>query len=100
MKLWEWDIMVVIRLARGGANKRPFYQIVVADKRCRRDGRNIEQIGYFNPIASGADVPFSVKMDRLEHWVSVGAQMSDRVSALVKAHRKANQPTSTNAEAT
>lgn len=81
--------MVVIRLARGGANKRPFYRLVVADKRCRRDGRNIEQIGFFNPIASVKDTKFTVKMDRLEHWLSVGAQMSERVSALVKAHRKA-----------
>lgn len=85
--------MVVIRLARGGANKRPFYRLVVADRRCRRDGRNIEQIGYFNPIASEKDTKFSVQMDRLEHWLSVGAQMSDRVSALVKAHKKASTAT-------
>jgi small subunit ribosomal protein S16 len=91
--------MVVIRLARGGANKRPFYQLVVADRRFRRDGRNIEQIGYFNPLASEKDTKFSVKMERLEHWLSVGAQMSDRVSALVKAHRKAITDTATDAAA-
>lgn len=82
--------MVVIRLARGGANKRPFYRLVVADRRNRRDGRNIEQIGFFNPIASEKDEKFSVKMDRLEYWTSVGAQMSPRVTELVKAHRKSN----------
>ncbi len=81
--------MVVIRLARGGANKRPFYRVVVADSRCRRDGRNIEQIGFYNPIASDKETKISMKMDRLEYWVSVGAQMSDRVETLVKAHRKA-----------
>lgn len=80
--------MVVIRLARGGSNKRPFYRLVVADRRCRRDGRNIEQIGFYNPIATEKDTRFSVKMDRLEHWLSVGAQMSDRVADLVKIHRK------------
>lgn len=80
--------MVVIRLARGGANKRPFYRLVVADKRCRRDGRNIEQIGYFNPLASEKDTKLSIEMDRLNHWLSVGAQMSERVSSLVKEHRK------------
>lgn len=80
--------MVVIRLARGGSNKRPFYRVVVADRRCRRDGRNIEQIGFFNPLAAGQDVRFSIKMDRLEHWISVGAQMSERLESLVKDHRK------------
>jgi small subunit ribosomal protein S16 len=87
--------MVVIRLARGGSNKRPFYRLVVADRRCRRDGRNIEQIGFFNPIASEKDSKFTVKMDRLEHWISVGAQMSERVSELVKAHRKASSTKTT-----
>lgn len=80
--------MVVIRLARGGANKRPFYRLVVADRRSRRDGRNIEQIGFFNPIAAEHDTKFSVKVDRLDYWISVGAQMSDRVKELVKAYRK------------
>lgn len=81
--------MVVIRLARGGSNKRPFYRIVVADKRCRRDGRNIEQIGFFNPIAAATETRFTVKSDRLTHWISVGAQMSERVAFLVKEHSKA-----------
>jgi small subunit ribosomal protein S16 len=85
--------MVVIRLARGGANKRPFYRLVVADKRCRRDGRNIEQIGFYNPIATERDTKFSLKADRLEHWLSVGAQMSPRVEELVKAHKKAGAKT-------
>lgn len=80
--------MVVIRLARGGSNKRPFYRLVVADKRCRRDGRNIEQLGFFNPLAVKLEVRFSVNAERLAYWVSVGAQMSDRVAALVKEHQK------------
>lgn len=80
--------MVVIRLARGGSNKRPFYRLVVADKRCRRDGRNIEQIGFFNPLSTANEPRFSVKSDRLTHWISVGAQMSDRVAALVKEFAK------------
>jgi small subunit ribosomal protein S16 len=76
--------MVVIRLARGGSKARPFYHIVVADKRCRRDGRFIERIGFYNPIARGNDVPFNIAQDRLTYWLGVGAQPSDTVARLLK----------------
>lgn len=76
--------MVVIRLARGGAKKRPFYHIVAIDKRHRRDGGNyIERLGYFNPIASGQEPKLNVKRDRVTYWQGVGAQLSNRVSDLV-----------------
>lgn len=76
--------MVVIRLARGGAKKRPFYHIVVTDKRNRRDGRYIERVGYFNPIAAGQEVRLEVNKDRVNYWVSKGAQVSQTVEKLVK----------------
>jgi small subunit ribosomal protein S16 len=76
--------MVTIRLARGGAKKRPFYSIVVADSRRSRDGRFIEKIGFFNPIAQGQEEKVRIDLDRIEHWVGVGAQLSDRVAKLVK----------------
>ena len=76
--------MVVIRLARGGAKNRPFYNIVVADKRCRRDGRFIERIGFYNPIAAECEEGLRLALDRLEHWVSRGAQVADSVKKLVK----------------
>ncbi|MCU0812822.1 MAG: 30S ribosomal protein S16 [Burkholderiaceae bacterium] len=75
--------MVVIRLARGGAKKRPFYNIVVADSASRRDGRFIERVGFYNPVASGAEQPLRVAMDRITHWTSAGAQMSPTVARLV-----------------
>lgn len=80
--------MVVIRLSRGGAKKRPFYHMVVTDSRRRRDGNYIERIGYFNPIARGQEVRLHVELDKLSHWQSVGAQLSDRVSALIKEYNK------------
>ena len=80
--------MVTIRLARGGAKKSPFYHIVATDSRARRDGRYIERLGYYNPIAKGDAVPLSVSLDRVDYWVSVGAQMSDRVAMIVKGYRK------------
>ncbi|KTD00048.1 30S ribosomal protein S16 [Legionella erythra] len=80
--------MVVIRLSRGGAKKRPFYHMVVTDSRRRRDGNYIERIGYYNPVARGQEIPLHVEMDKLAHWQSVGAQMSDRVSQLIKQHKK------------
>jgi small subunit ribosomal protein S16 len=76
--------MVVIRLARGGAKKRPFYNIIAADKRCPRDGRYIERLGYFNPIAKGKEIGMSVDRERIAHWVSKGAKMSDRVASLIE----------------
>jgi len=81
--------MVVIRLSRTGAKKRPFYHIVVADKRRARDGRFIENLGYFNPIAAGKDVRLSLDLARAEHWIGQGAQASDRVKSLIKAHKEA-----------
>lgn len=77
--------MVVIRLARGGAKKRPFYHIVVTDSRQPRDGRYIERVGYFNPIASGSkEIGLQIRRDRIAHWVERGAQPSQRVSVLIQ----------------
>ena len=81
--------MVTIRLARTGAKKRPFYHIVVADSRRARDGRYIERIGFFNPIAIGGEERLRVDRDRIDHWVSQGAQPSDRVARLLKDQAKA-----------
>lgn len=81
--------MVSIRLARGGAKKRPFYSIVVADSRRSRDGRFIEKIGFFNPIAAGQEEKIRIDLDRIEYWVGVGAQVSDRVAKIVKDAKKA-----------
>lgn len=83
--------MVVIRLSRGGAKKRPFYHMVVTDSRKRRDGNYIERIGYFNPVARGQEVRLHVELDKLTHWQNVGAQLSDRVSALVKEFNKQSE---------
>lgn len=81
--------MVVIRLARAGAKKRPFYNIVATDSRNRRDGRFIERLGFYNPLAGDAE-GFRIAQDRLTHWQGVGAQMSPTVARLVKeAGRKA-----------
>jgi small subunit ribosomal protein S16 len=76
--------MVKIRLTRGGAKKRPFYHIVVTDQRNKRDGRAIERLGFYNPIAAGAEVKLQLDTDRVKHWVGHGAQMTDKVRALVK----------------
>lgn len=81
--------MVTIRLARGGAKKRPFYSVVVADSRRSRDGRFIEKIGFFNPIATGQEEKIRIDLDRVEHWVATGAQLSDRVAKIVKDAKKA-----------
>ena len=75
--------MVVIRLARGGAKKRPFYNIVVADARERRDGRFIERVGFYNPVASEGEEGLRVAQDRVTYWTSVGAQASSTVLRLV-----------------
>ncbi|HAT1596018.1 TPA: 30S ribosomal protein S16 [Legionella pneumophila] len=80
--------MVVIRLSRAGAKKRPFYHMVVTDSRKRRDGNYIERIGYFNPVARGQEVKLHIDMDKMTHWQKVGAKLSDRVSALLKEHSK------------
>ena len=83
--------MVTIRLARGGAKKRPFYHIVVTDSRNRRDGRNIERVGLFNPIAAGNETELLIDLDRINYWQGQGAQASDRVSDLLKQYRKSQQ---------
>ncbi|NNC54395.1 MAG: 30S ribosomal protein S16 [Pseudomonadales bacterium] len=80
--------MVTIRLSRGGAKKRPFFRVVVADSRNGRDGRFIEQIGFFNPIATGGEERLRIALDRMEHWQGQGAQISDRVKALAKQARE------------
>jgi len=81
--------MVVIRLARHSAKDRPFYHVVVADQRARRDGRYIERVGYFNPIAAGQETKLSLDLERVEHWVKQGAQPSSRVATLIKSFKKA-----------
>jgi small subunit ribosomal protein S16 len=79
--------MVVIRLARGGAKKRPFFNIVATDSRNRRDGRFIERIGFYNPMASGQEVALRITEDRLAHWQAVGAQLSPTVARLVAQNK-------------
>jgi small subunit ribosomal protein S16 len=81
--------MVVIRLARGGAKKRPFYNIVVSDSRERRDGRFIERVGFYNPMAAGGEQPLRVAIDRVSYWSGVGAQLSPTVARLVEQAKTA-----------
>jgi small subunit ribosomal protein S16 len=81
--------MVVIRLARGGAKKRPFYQVIVTDSRNARDGRFIERIGFFNPTAQGQAEKLRLDADRYAHWVAQGAQPSERVASLATQAKKA-----------
>ncbi len=81
--------MVVIRLARGGAKKRPFYNIVAADSRDRRDGRFIERVGFYNPVASGAAQSLVINTERLAYWQANGAQLSPTVARLAKQAAKA-----------
>ena len=81
--------MVTIRLSRGGAKKRPFYHLTVTDSRNPRDGRFIERVGFFNPIARGGEERLRVDNERVDYWVSQGAQVSERVAALVKEAKSA-----------
>ena len=76
--------MVTIRMSRGGAKKRPFYHIVVTDSRNRRDGRYIERIGFFNPLATGGEERLRIDRERAAHWSGKGAQISERVARLLK----------------
>ena len=77
--------MVTIRLSRGGAKKRPFYHIVVTDSRNRRDGRYLERLGFYNPVArSENEESLRIDTDRVDHWVKLGAQTSERVAKLLK----------------
>ena len=80
--------MVTIRLARGGAKKRPFYHLTVTNSRSSRDGRYIERVGFFNPVARGNQERLRVDLDRVNHWVGEGAQLSDRVASLVAEAQK------------
>ncbi len=80
--------MVKIRLTRGGAKKRPFYHIIVTDQRAARDGRNIERVGYFNPIATGGEKRIELDTARVNHWIGQGAQMTDKVRNLYKEATK------------
>ena len=79
--------MVKIRLSRGGAKKQPFYHIVVTDSRKARDGRKIERVGFFNPVARGQEQRLRVDLERVDYWKGVGAQLSDRVKSLVSEAR-------------
>lgn len=81
--------MVVIRLSRAGAKGQPFYYLVVQDSRSPRDGRYIEQVGFFNPVARGKDEVLRLQRERVQHWVDRGAQLSDTVRSLVKDFDKA-----------
>jgi small subunit ribosomal protein S16 len=81
--------MVVIRLARGGAKKRPFFNIVATDSRNPRDGRFIERVGFYNPVAGEGEPKLRIANDRLSYWTGVGAQMSPTVARLVKEHAPA-----------
>jgi small subunit ribosomal protein S16 len=81
--------MVIIRLSRGGTTKRPFYHIVATDHRSRRDGRYLERLGFFNPIAAGGEARLRVDLARVDHWIGNGAQVSDRVAELLDSERAA-----------
>ena len=81
--------MVKIRLARGGAKKRPFYHVIVTDSRNARDGRNIERVGFYNPVAQGAEKRVELNVERVQHWIKNGAQLTDKVAVLYKEAAKA-----------
>ena len=91
--------MLKIRLARGGAKKRPYFPIVVADSRNSRDGRHVERLGFFNPIANGGEERLRLDVERLDYWVTRGAQMSDRVSTLLKEAKKGSEAVAASREA-
>lgn len=76
--------MVTIRLARGGSKKRPFYHLTVADSRNARNGRFVERVGFFNPVATGGEIRLSVNQERVSYWLGQGAQPSERVASLLK----------------
>lgn len=80
--------MVTIRLTRRGTTNSPFYHVVVTDSRKRQGGPALEMVGYFNPVARKNDIKLKLDLMRIDHWLSKGAKMSDRVSDLVKAYRK------------
>ncbi|MCL6618690.1 30S ribosomal protein S16 [Thermomonas hydrothermalis] len=81
--------MVKIRLTRGGAKKRPFYHIIVTDSRSPRDGRNIERLGYYNPVAKGQEKRVELDVERVKYWLDKGAQLTDKVADLYRQAAKA-----------
>jgi len=85
--------MVILRLARGGAKKRPFYNIIATDSRNRRDGRFIERVGFYNPVAAASEEGLRFEVDRVKHWQGVGAQLSPSVARLFKDYLKAKAST-------
>jgi len=91
--------MVVIRLSRGGTIKRPFYHVVVADRRFSRDGRYLERVGFYNPIANGPEIYMRLDQDRLNYWLSQGAKASEKVDALIKEYSKLGEVTGTDYQA-
>jgi small subunit ribosomal protein S16 len=80
--------MVTIRLTRRGAKNQPFYHVVVTDSRERQGGSSLELVGYFNPVARGKDTRLKLDLERIDHWLALGAQQSDRVRTLVAKHRR------------
>jgi small subunit ribosomal protein S16 len=84
--------MVTIRLTRRGAKNQPFYHVVVTDSRERQGGSSLELVGYFNPVARGKDTRLKLDLERIDHWVRLGAQQSDRVRSLVAKHRREAAP--------
>lgn len=88
--------MVIIRLARGGAKKRPFYNMVVANSRNARDGRFIERVGFYNPRATGGEESLRIQLDRVEYWRSKGAQLSSTATRLIKQFNTSTQSVPTN----
>ena len=80
--------MVKIRLARGGAKKRPFYHVVATDSRNSRDGRYIERLGFFNPVARGKETPLQLDLDKIAEWQAKGAQVSERVGSLIREYKR------------
>lgn len=83
--------MLAIRLSRGGSKKRPFYHVVATDSRNARDGRFIERLGFFNPLARGQDEELRLDIERIDYWVSQGGQVSDRVKSLIKQYKKTQE---------
>lgn len=90
--------MVIIRLARGGAKKRPFYNMVVANSRDARDGRFIERVGFYNPRATGGEEPLRIQLDRVSYWQSKGAQVSSTVNRLLKQFAATNKEAAANTQ--
>jgi len=89
--------MVKIRLSRTGAKRRPFYHIVVMDERKRRDGACLERLGYFNPVANGAETELQLDLTRVNYWLSVGAKPTERVESLIKQAKKCREAPTTSA---